>query len=525
MIKSFITSFKLRNAYRVNSIIFSIKQLPLIKRILPSSLYNNKGLKIFANVISILLEILNTFIGKLLYILLMIFLPLSIYKTENANLFLHLFTFLTICGALLNTYMFNPTKDKYYAMIIMNMDAKKYTLSNYYYKLLQLIIGFLPFTIIFGLMAGVPLIICIMLPIFVVMSKVIFSTYTLYNFEKTKVARNENLPTKILWTAIAVLLLVSYGLPWLGYMLNETIFIIVFVISVIIGIFGLNKINNFKDYKKMYKQILTQENVYAVKNQTGTNAIKENVAKQIELDENITSNKSGFAYFHDLFVKRHKKILTKSVKKQSIIILAIFILAIIGVIVNKDFASIINNILLTYLPYFVFIMYLLNRGTVVTQAMFMNCDHSMLTYRNYRTPRVILGLFKERLKTLIKVNLLPASVIAIGLPLLLLITGGTDNVLNYAILFISIIAMSIFFSVHYLVMYYLLQPYNVNTEMKSSTYRLVQGLTYFVCYYMIRIKMDTAVFGISMSVFCIMYCLISLIIAYKYAPKTFKLRI
>ena len=185
----------------------------------------------------------------------------------------------------------------------------------------------------------------------------------------------------------------------------------------------------------------------------------------------------------------------------------------------------INDFTLRYLPYFVFIMYIINRGTVVTQAMFMNCDHSMLTYRFYKTPKVILSLFKERLKTLIQINLLPAIVIAIGLPLTLYLTGGTDNPLNYAILFISIIAMSIFFSVHYLILYYLLQPYNVNIEMKSSTYTIAQTITYFVCYAMLQIKMPTYIFGISTIIFSIIYCIISLILVYKYAPKTFKLRI
>lgn len=124
MLKSFVISFKLRNTYRVNSIIYSIKQLPIIKKILPNSLYKSRGLKIFANIISILIEIIGVFIGKLLYILIMIVAVLQLYKTDSANIFLHIFMFLTLCGALLNTYMFNPTKDKYYAMILMNMDAK-----------------------------------------------------------------------------------------------------------------------------------------------------------------------------------------------------------------------------------------------------------------------------------------------------------------------------------------------------------------------------------------------------------------
>ena len=156
--------------------------------------------------------------------------------------------------------------------------------------------------------------------------------------------------------------------------------------------------------------------------------------------------------------------------------------------------------------------------------MFMNFYHSMLTYRIYRTPKVILGVFKERLKTLIILNLIPATAIGLGLVILLYLTGGTSNLYNYLILFISIISMSVFFSVHYLVMYYLLQPYNINTEIKNSTYTVVQGLTYFVAYYLIGKKIPTFYFGILISSFCIIYSLISLFIVYKYAPKTFKIR-
>ena len=69
------------------------------------------------------------------------------------------------------------------------------------------------------------------------------------------------------------------------------------------------------------------------------------------------------------------------------------------------------------------------------------------------------------------------------------------------------------------------QIYNVNTEIRSSTYKFVQALTYFVCYYMIQIKLPTISFGITMIIFCILYSLISLILVYKLAPKTFKIRI
>lgn len=253
--------------------------------------------------------------------------------------------------------------------------------------------------------------------------------------------------------------------------------------------------------------------------------MKDNSLKQIELDNSFTSNKTGFAFFHELFVKRHSKILTKAVKKQSVIILLIFAVLFILIKINPLVAERMNRISLVYLPYFVFIMYCINRSSSVTQAMFMNCDHSMLTYRVYRTPKVILGVFKERLKTLILINLLPAILIGVGLAMVLYLSGGTDNPMNYLIIIVSIIAMSIFFSVHYLVLYYLLQPYNASTEMKSSTYKVAQALTYLVVYWFIGVKIPTFYFGIAMIVFCAGYSLISLFIAYKYAPKTFKLRI
>ena len=525
MLKTFITSFKLRNTYRTNSIIYSLKQLPLIRRILPNSLYKSKGLKIFAGIISILWEIINIFIGKIIYIAVMILGPLSWYNGNRTDIFIHLFVFLTFAGGVLNTYMLNPTKDKYYAIILMNINARKYGLSNYYYQLIKLVVGFLPFTILFGMIAGAPLWIQIAIPFFVLSIKSIVMNYSIYKFKKTNKVSSENLLTKFSWGFVGICLLIAYGLPVIHITVNQTIFLYIFIIALILGIVSLVKIHNFEDYRKMYKRVLTESNVYMQKNATGTQAMKDNSLKQIELDKNYTSNKSGFAYFHDLFVKRHKKILTTAVKKQSAIIIMIIIAMIIGIQMNNNFKVRTNEILMVYLPYFVFIMYLINRSSSVTQAMFMNCDHSMLTYRIYRTPKVILGIFKERLKTLITINLLPAFLIGGGLALLLYLSGGTDNPINYVIQFVSIIAMSIFFSVHYLVTYYLLQPYNVNTEMKSSTYKVVQGLTYIVCWYMIKIQMPIFTFGIAMIVFCIAYCLISLFLAYKYAPKTFKLRI
>ena len=259
--------------------------------------------------------------------------------------------------------------------------------------------------------------------IFLLGVKLIVMNYILHDFKKTRKARNENLPTKFVWSFVAICLLLAYGLPAINITLDQTVFIAVFAISGMLGLYSLIKVHTFKEYKKMYKQVLTQSNMNTTDYNNASQIVKDASLKQIELDKNYTSNKSGFAFFHDLFVKRHRKILTKAVKKQSVIILAIFAVVIVLFQFNGEFKSKMNNVLMQYLPYFVFIMYIINRSSSVTQAMFMNCDHSMLTYRFYRTPKVILGIFKERLRTLITINLLPAILIGLGLAFLLYLSG------------------------------------------------------------------------------------------------------
>lgn len=123
-----------------------------------------------------------------------------------------------------------------------------------------------------------------------------------------------------------------------------------------------------------------------------------------------------------------------------------------------------------------------------------------------------------------KINAVPGLVIGIGLSLILFASGGTDNPLNYAVLIISVLCMSLFFSIHYLTIYYLLQPYNAGTEMKSGTYRVVLLVTYFVCYGLMNLRMPILVFGAACIAFCVLYSIVASILVYRFAPKTFRIR-
>ena len=123
-----------------------------------------------------------------------------------------------------------------------------------------------------------------------------------------------------------------------------------------------------------------------------------------------------------------------------------------------------------------------------------------------------------------KVNLLPAAVIGAGLMVILYLSGGASSPIYYPIVFLTVTGISVFFSIHYLVMYYLLQPYNSETEAKSGVYSIVMFATYFVTYFITQQEIPTLIFGLVVIGFCVIYSIIALILAYKLAPKTFRIK-
>ena len=99
-----------------------------------------------------------------------------------------------------------------------------------------------------------------------------------------------------------------------------------------------------------------------------------------------------------------------------------------------------------------------------------------------------------------------------------------SNIITYVSMFIFIISLCIFFSVHYLVLYYLLQPYNKDLMVKSVPYSVITLGTYLVSYYVSEINISTLLFSIFGIGFSIIYIVVGLLLVKKYAPLNFRIR-
>ncbi len=520
---TFLISFRLRIAYRTNGFLHSLKSILLVRRFLPGNIYDHQGLKILGLIVAAFRELGSIFFGKLFYIGLMIVLPLTLLERSGAGSYYHLLLFLTLEGMLINNPLFDPSQDKYYAMFLLRMDAKRYVLTDYGYYLVKLLLGFaLAGALAALLLEGLSPMAALWTPLFVLSGKLTASALTLWQWRRkgTLISSEKQGYLKL---ALNVTLLAAAYAPvalW-GLAVPMAVFFAVLALFAALGIWGAISLVAFPQFRKVYKEQFAHNSTFITPN----TANLEQTAVQSKLVVDVgESRKTGWDYFHDLFVRRHRKLLTRSARVIAIVAAAIIAVAAVLCLVDREIASGIGNFLATSLPMFLFIMYWVNRGRSLTQALFYNCDHSMLTYRFFRQPKMILQLFTARLKTLVAINLLPAAVIAAGLPLLLYLSGGAQHPIYYAVLPLSILAMSVFFSVHTLVLYYLLQPYNIGLETKSPAYSIANGLTYFVCYMTIDLELPTLLFGAIIIGFCLLYVAVALVLAYRLAPKTFKLR-
>ena len=513
MLKTLYYSLKIDIYYAINSLIYYLRKVPIFKDLFTDDAYKSSILKYIFGFIGIVLSTCRAVIYRLLYFL-VIYL-ISRYISDDSNSFYHVFFFFSIIGMFINNKLLNTSLKKYLSIVIFNMDSKKYLKFNLFWSLLSNFI----FNSLCFLIFSKNITISLLLVLLQLCLRVIGEGFNIWYYREKGNFWYEN---TILYFVILITLLLCSLSPFIGLIITKDIIIISLIISFFISIISYLYIMSFNDYKYIYKRLNTMNNVLSdTEEDKRLNIVKVN-NKDIKIDNSKLIGKSGYDYFNTIFFERHKSILLTSSINYSLVLLVIYGVFIYLSITSNSMALNINNFLNNRLAWFVLIMYFINRGSIVTQAMFYNCDHAMLNYNFYREPKVIIGLFKMRLFTIIKVNLIPSFVIGIGNIILLFLTGGA-SIINYIGSFLFIIILSVFFSVHYLVIYYLLQPFDKSMKIKKISYSIVNLVVYFVSYMLSSFVMNSITFSIYGLIISIAYILIGLKLVSKYAPLTFKI--
>lgn len=256
--------------------------------------------------------------------------------------------------------------------------------------------------------------------------------------------------------------------------------------------------------------------------------VKDIQENQIKIKEkNLGQEKvkgEGFKKLNKLFFLRHKRLIKKPILIKTAILVAVGLL-IVSILFKYGYSGedSLNTIAAFMIP---LIMYMLLRQDNIIRSMYLNCDQGLMPYGFYRDKKNILAMYKERFISLFKIMILP-SLILVGI---YLFVAGFDKTigLNQKILtIIYILLLDLFFVNLPLMEYYLFQPFNREGQKTGKVVMLIDGLVYASVFFIlpqITSKVSYVSFLIIISIFILSFIILSQVLIYKFAPRTFKIR-
>ena len=352
----------------------------------------------------------------------------------------------------------------------------------------------------------------------------------LFTYEKTGIILAEK--TFFVFPLLLGGLVASYALPLLGKTVNfQSILFNRFIIIplLILGSASFIYLWKYNKYPQISKSILTRDKLFGMENfevdlNFASVKLDETKMNKEDLITNIYDKKKGYEYLNSLFFLRHKKILVSPIKTIVATIGIIFLIFICLILFFPNVKTHIPDIIGQSTPLLVFIMYFMSTGDTICKAMFYNCDISLLRYCYYRECNVILTNFTSRLKMAVLLNIIPAIALCLAVACIIVVSGFSSMLISLIQLFLCIICLSCFFSIHHLFMYYVLQPYTAELTVKSPSFTIITVVMYLLCYSCLQIHTSSYYFTLGVLITTIIYMVVALILTYKLAPKTFKLK-
>lgn len=574
IVNTIIKVIHLRSVIGYNSLVFALKNTPVIGRLLPEKLYSTKPLKVIYWVFHVIKEVFKLFIGKIFGLgaiyLASLFLSSEYVELEVAEgvkqssvfaaFSLSFFIFYALCGVLVNTNLFKNSTEKEYLVFMLRMNPRKLNYSLFAYDIAKIYIGYFIAGLI-GAIAGAPFWLWLGIPVLGVLIKFFGAGLTAYNFrrkhEHNRSMRSVNYAVVIKVLLICICVPIVFVVFANGYYLPLPVLLIISAVLCALGVWGIWQLDRFDS--SLHRRVLRANEV---KTDSASKQDEEEAQKfkHLKASGTVTGDKKGFDYLNALFVRRHRKMLIVKPIIFTMITLSVMALIIASFIISykekfgpeNTLNMVLHNLknMLLLRQYEDSLMPLvLDPGTKffrwiaqkcllamiipisisdnsfkVTQAMYINCDNSLMTFSFFKQREKIIKLFDVRVKQIVKFNLFPSISYGLLADLILFYTGGQDYPFQYLLTLIVPCLISAVYSITGLTLYYLFQPFTTTVKVKSGMYiisRVVQAVIYISIFW---IPVNSALLTLILIVFLSLLVLFARKLVYKFAPKTWKVK-
>lgn len=541
MINTIIQGRMLVFVQQVNVLLYYVRKLPFVGEKIPYRLYGETDIKKAIGAIPVVFSVIGAFVGTFLYFLLMIKLPANwiqgfwekegIFVDQKAVMVYLFLIFSFLPGSFLVSNLTEGAKKDYVLLHVMRIPAVQYYRSKMVLKGVKDTICFLVPLLWFGFGAESAL--------FVV--SLFFTRYIGHAGILQHYRHSEKKGKKVFWKSLGktflmfgIILALGYGVaaavPRLFFDRYVMAEVVVFLSFTLVGMFCFSKVWKYGGYtifaKKMVslKDFLEQDDAVKEARAADVQIQDKDISKE-ELRSRKYEEKEGYDYLNAIFFERHKRIVSRAVKSRIIIILAVGLIGAVALLfVGEQMKQKTFEAMTQMMPVMVFVMYLESTGGRICKAMFFNCDISLLKYGYYREADAILKNFKIRLRKLLMLDAVPATIICGMILLWTLLCGEILSVWKVIPLMAGSLLLSAFFCLFHLFMYYITQPYTEEKTVKSPIFSVVNALVYFGCYLCLQIQTGSWLFTLGVLAVTIIFIPLSYFCVFRFAPKTFKIR-
>lgn len=529
------------NTITTNEILHGIRSIPLIGKYIPEQIYSIKFFKIIAFIISVQGILLKAFLGKICLFGFLFFLPVALsFLNDYSQGTVYSFAFLVI--SLISVFLgsvFSPTLESEYCVAHMGMDAKEFIMAKVFISCFNVFISYFILGIPTAIFSRVNWFIAILIPFAGVGFKVFtlgleMTVYAL-RFNKGKRENKKGVPISFGGNLVINALLLTFlmiggfiCIPLIAYYNFYILPAVLIVLAALSNIPGIMLIRRFP--YGLYRAALFGE-----KKRSDMIKVKEKNRnqnrKKVEINktDEVKSGAKGYRYLNELFIKRHSKILWKKVIWNTVFTVAGIALfsALLYLEVVRYQApekSFVRGLFMHHPGFFPFVLYMLNTGSYMSHAMFANCDSSLLMFAFYKQPKALRTMYRLRVASVIKFNLIPTILIAVFSVFTIYFTGGEEYVFQWIFTVLTIVLSMILFSIRHMFFYYMLQPYSSDFMVKSKVYGFLTFVIETVIFVIMCTPTPAWILTIILGLFSIFYFVLFDKLVYKFAPKTFRIK-
>lgn len=529
---------------KYHGIMFYIQKIPFLGRIFDNAHSWIRHLDFIITPISIIFNFITSIIFKIIYFLFMFITAsyvLDIFEKKellnNTMSVIYFITGIILLGVLRSALFFYENgRDSYIFVKMLRIDPRKYYLGNFFYFNINHTITYSLALIIFinilSLMNGLYILDEIsLLGIFSLVSFISTIRY-LFAFLFLKLNLSENTAKK--WIYISFIITLVIYIIMLILLIAEINIDTRFLydwkfipISLIIVLFVTFKIIKNKNIEKIAYENLKIKDFNSANMDVETLSGTKVKVEDMKVGEKDFSNYQGIEYINKIFFFRYKKALFKKkivgdLIKATILIILLSVQLIFADKINLYYQNNVKEIseIRKILPYLAFgLSYFMFNGEFFIKFLYHNMDKKLLKHNFYREPSNVLKGLKIRIIKLLKFHL-PIFILFLS-NILLAAKQGNMNV--YEILRCGAFAILgyIFFTFYYLYMYYLIQPFTNEGQLKNPIMTIVPWALYMALFVMAPSE-NRETYLIILGIVCLLFLILGGILVYHFAPSRFK---